>query len=239
MDRTSMPRFALVLALLACASARTPAQPASPAPLPLPFAATGNEPGWRLDIADGRITLVADYGSSRLEMRASEPQPLSGGRRYAGNADGRVLVIAVFDRVCEDDMTGMPRPYTVEMTIDEQQLKGCGGDPASLLQGAEWVAVAIDGRGLVDGSRVTLTFGPDGRVAGIASCNNYTGTYAMTGEGLTIGKVAATRKACAPGLMTQEQTALSLLEAVERFEIAEDGALVLHGSGGRTLRARR
>jgi hypothetical protein len=39
--------------------------------------------------------------------------------------------------------------------------------------------------------------------------------------------------------MAQEQAVLSLLEAVERFEIAKDGALVLHGSGGRTLRARR
>ena len=66
-------------------------------PLPLPFAATGNEPGWRLDIADGRIALVADYGSTRLEMRAGEPQPVPGGRRHAGNADGRVLVVTVFE----------------------------------------------------------------------------------------------------------------------------------------------
>ena len=46
----------------------------------------------------GRITLVADYGSTKLEMRAGEPQPVPGGRRYAGNADGRVLVVTVLDR---------------------------------------------------------------------------------------------------------------------------------------------
>jgi heat shock protein HslJ len=234
-----MPRFAFALAFFACTSALAAAQPASLPPLPLPFTATGNEPGWRLDIADGRITLVADYGSTRLEMRAGEPQPVPGGRRLAGNADGRVLVVTVFDRRCEDDMTGMPRPHTVEVTIDEQLLKGCGGDPATLLQGESWVAEAIDGTALADRSRVTLTFGADGRLTGTASCNNYSATYALTGEGLTIGKAAATRKACPPALLTQEQAVLSLLEAVERFEIGEDGALVLRAAAGRTLRARR
>jgi heat shock protein HslJ len=234
-----MPRFVFALALLAFTPALAATQPASLAPLPLPLVATGNEPGWRIDIAEGRVTLVADYGATRLEMRAGEPQPVPGGRRYAGNADGRVLVVAVLDRLCEDDMTGMPRPYAVEVTVDEQLMRGCGGDPATLLQGGSWVAEAIDGTALADRSQVTLTFGADGRLTGTASCNNYSAAYSLTGEGLTIGTAAATRKACPPPLMAQEQAVLSLLESVERFEIAEDGALVLHGSGGRTLRARR
>ena len=32
---------------------------------------------------------------------------------------------------------------------------------------------------MVDGSRVTITFGGDGRLTGTASCNNYTATYAL------------------------------------------------------------
>jgi heat shock protein HslJ len=215
------------------------AQPSPLPPLPLPFTATGNEPGWRVEITADRITLDADYGTTKLTMRAGAPQPVPGGRRYAGNADGRVLVVTVLDRLCEDDMTGMPRPQTVEVTMDEQALKGCGGDPAALLAGPAWVVEQLDTKGMVDGARVTLNFGSDGRLSGTASCNNYTATYALSGEGLTIGQAASTRKACAPPLMAQEQTFLAVLAAVNRFEIATDGALVLHANDGRTLRARR
>src|SRR5262245_7560033 len=140
-----MPRLTMALAFVACTLALAAAQPASVPPLPLPFTATGNEPGWRLDIADGRLTLLADYGEIRLEMAAGAPQAVPGGRRLAGNADGQVLVVTVLDRLCEDTMTGMPRPHTVEVTLDERLMKGCGGDPATLLQGGSWTAEAVDG----------------------------------------------------------------------------------------------
>jgi heat shock protein HslJ len=233
-----MPNLAFALTQLALMGSLAIAQP-TPPPLPVPFTATGNEPGWRLEISDDRITLDADYGTTKLTMRAGAPQPVPGGRRYAGNADGRVLGITVLDRLCEDDMTGMPRPQTVEVTMDEQALKGCGGDPVTLLTGASWVVEALDKREMVEGSRVTLTFGGDGRLSSTASCNNYTATYALSGEGLTIGKAASTRKACAPRLMAEEQAFLALLAAVNRFEIASDGALTLHTADARTLRARR
>ena len=208
------------------------------ASLATPFSAAGNEPGWRLDIAEGRITLLADYGSTKLEMRAGEPQPLPGGRRYAGNADGHVLIVTVLDRLCEDSMTGMPKPQSVEVTIDEQVLKGCGGDPASLVRGPAWVVEDIDKSGVIERSRPTLLFDDKGRLSGSASCNTYTASYTIGGEGLAIGKSVSTRKACPPALMTQEQAFLAFLEAVDRFEIGGDGALILHAAT-RTLRARR
>jgi len=215
-------------------------RPAPPAALPLPFAAVGHEPGWRLDIAgDGRITLVTDYGSTKLSLAARAPEPVAGGRRYAGNADGRVVVVTVIDTICEDTMTGLPRPNTVVVTLDEDALRGCGGDPATLLHGATWVVEDVAGSGIAAGSRATLTFGTDGRVTGSASCNTYTAGFVLTGEGLTIQKAAATRKACAPALMAQESAFLALLEAVTRFEIASDAALVLHAPDGRSIRARR
>jgi heat shock protein HslJ len=234
-----MPRLVPALTQLALMGSLAFAQAPTRPPLPLPFTATGNEPGWRLEIADDRITLDADYGTTKLTMRAGTPQPVPDGRRYAGNADGRVLVVTVLDRVCKDDMTGMPRPQTVEVTMDEQALKGCGGDPATLLTGASWVVEDFDKQRMVEGTRVTLTFGADGRLSGSASCNNYTATYALRGEGLTIGQAASTRKACAPPLMAQEQSFLTMLAAVNRFEIGSDGVLILHAADGRTLRARR
>jgi len=135
-------------------------------------------------------------------------------------------------------MTGMPKPQSVEVTIDEQVLKGCGGDPASLVRGPAWVVEDIDKSGVIERSRPTLLFDDKGRLSGSASCNTYTASYAIGGEGLAIGKSVSTRKACPPALMTQEQVFLAFLEAVDRFEIGEDGALILHAAT-RTLRARR
>jgi uncharacterized membrane protein len=150
-----MSRLLLVCGLTVLSAAVAHAQPA-PA-LTLPYVAAGHEPEWRLDIAaDGRITLLADYGATTLSMPARAPEPVAGGRRYAGNADGRVLIVTVIDRICQDDMTGVPRPHTVTVTIDEAVLKGCGG-----------------------------ACGDDGRVAGSASCNSDTGGYALSGEGVT------------------------------------------------------
>ena len=74
--------------------------------------------------------------------------------------------------------------------------------------------------------------------AGSALCNTYTAGYTIGGEGMAIGKSVSTRKACPPALMIQEQTFLAFLEAVDRFEIGGDGALILHAAM-RTLRARR
>lgn len=209
--------------------------------LELPFVAVGHEPGWRLEITETGSTLVTDYGSTTLRMAAREPEPVPGGRRYAGNAGGRALVAKVLDRVCEDEATGMPRPQTVELTLDEEVLQGCGGDPATLLIGPDWNVDDIAGAGLVDRARVTIVFAERGRLSGLASCNAFSGSYTITGEGLAFGSLAATatEKACAPAVMQQERMLLAVLAAVTRFEIEPDGTLVLHAPDRRTVRARR
>jgi heat shock protein HslJ len=105
----------------------------------------------------------------------------------------------------------MPRPNTVEVVVDGTTLEGCGGDPAALLHGQLWTVQTIDGTKLAEGSRVTMSFGQDGRVSGNSSCNTYSGKYTLTGEGLTIGQAVSTRKACLPALMQQEATFLAIL----------------------------
>ncbi len=95
------------------------------------------------------------------------------------------------------------------------------------------------GGSLIDRSRATLNFGADGRLHGRSSCNNYNTSCKLTGEGLSIGKAAGTRMACEPPFMAQVQRFLAILQGTTRFEIAADGALVLHAADGRTIVARR
>src|SRR5690606_23164902 len=166
-----------------------------------PFRATGNEPGWRLDLDAESMALLMDNGQTRIEAPTPAPERGHDTRRYRASAAGRPLTVTVFDRRCDDTMTGMPHPNTVVVAFGGRTLNGCGGEPAALLQGGEWVVEDLRGGGIVERSRITLNFGADGRIAGRASCNGYTAAYALTGEGLTISKAAATMMACAPALM--------------------------------------
>ena len=203
------------------------------------FRAKGNEPSWLLDIEGGEMTLISLYGMKRLVTPTPPPQRTAAFTRYAATADGTDLTVTVFERLCRDTMTGMPHPNAVEVLLDGGKLTGCGGDPASLLQGREWIVEDVNGAGLIDGSRATLSFGDNGRVSGRASCNSYTGQYSLSGEGLTVSNTAGTMMACAPPLMRQEDLFLGVLRDVRRFDFRPDGALLLQTDDRRTITARR
>jgi heat shock protein HslJ/membrane-bound inhibitor of C-type lysozyme len=200
--------------------------------------ARGNEPGWRLDLDAETLTLSWDYGAE--ELAANTPAPVFSERvtSYGTRVGDRRLVMAVHDRVCADDMTGMPHPKRVIVSIDDRILRGCGGEPEELLRG-EWVIEAIDGRGIIDSSQPTVVFDGEGRIGGRGSCNSYGGSYRLSGEGLAVSDLFSTRMACEQRLMTQEQQIFDILGAVGRFELDETGALILHTHAGRTLMARR
>jgi len=203
------------------------------------FRARGNEPSWSLDITGGEMTLITLKDMKRLVAPTPAPQCTAAFTRYAARADGTDVTVTVFERMCRDTMTGMPHPTAVEVLLDGGKLTGCGGDPASLLQGREWVVEDINGAGLIDNSRATLNFGDSGRVSGRASCNTYTGQYSLSGEGLTVSNTAGTMMACAPPLMRQEDLFLGVLRDVRRFDFRPDGALLLQTDDRRTLTARR
>ena len=97
----------------------------------------------------------------------------------------------------------------------------------------------IDGAPSIRDARPTIAFGADGSVSGNASCNSYSGAYALSGEGLTLSQLLTTMKACPPPLMQQEDAFLALLRDVLRFERPPDGTLVLHSTGGRVIGGRR
>ena len=136
-------------------------------------------------------------------------------------------------------MTGMPYPYAVEVGRrgDPQVLRGCGGEPATLLQRNQWQVASINSVDVPADARATLVFGDDGRVAGRAFCNSYAGTYVLTGEGLGFAQGATTMMACAEPLTSLEASFFAVLGKLQRFEITPQGALVLHASDGGNMTA--
>lgn len=201
-----------------------------------PLRARGNEPFWSLELSDR--ALVFRTVDSRLEGPAPAVRSGAGVRRYAGTLQGKPVAVTVTAGRCNDSMTGMPHPARAEVEFDGRTWRGCGGEPAQLLLG-EWIVTDIGGRALVDGSRATLAFGENGHLSGSASCNRYTTSYELTGEGLTVGQTAGTMMACEPPLMEQEQRYLDILQQVQRFEIGDAGELVLIDRAGRRITARR
>ncbi|MFO0991562.1 MAG: META domain-containing protein [Hyphomicrobiales bacterium] len=74
----------------------------------------------------------------------------------------------------------------------------------------------------------------DGRVAGHSGCNRYTGSYRQGGETLKFGQIAATKMACTPDRMKQEQAWLHMLDKVRGFE-ATHLVLKLKAADGKVI----
>ncbi len=205
----------------------------------LPWRATGSEPGWALELADGRAVLTRDYGARREEW------PLPAARGEAGAWVLRLpsepeIAVRIMPALCRDAATGMPHPDTVTLEQGEERLAGCGGAPIALLAGGEWIVEDIGGGGIIDSSHVTLAVDRSGRVAGRGGCNRYFGPLTITGEGIAFGLIGATMMACGEALMAQERRFFDALAAVARFDLDPTGALLLIGADGRVLvRARR
>lgn len=102
------------------------------------------------------------------------------------------------------------------------------------LAGSEWRALGIAGEEVPEGVEALLRFGAEGGLTGSGGCNRFTGAYAIEGEGLTIGPLAATRMACPEPAMTVEGQLFAALGAVRGF--ARDRTeLVLSDEAGAPL----
>ena len=93
------------------------------------FRATGNEPGWHLEISRGSvIVLVTNYGSDRYTFKTPAPASDKASRttRYAVNENGHELVITLEGKRCTDTMSGEPFETIVTVMLDGTRLAGCG-----------------------------------------------------------------------------------------------------------------
>jgi heat shock protein HslJ len=202
--------------------------------------AIGHEPSWSLARSDGKMTLETDFGSNRVEFAVPAATKIDDRTvRYLASIGGDPLELILKNEVCVDTMTGMPRPEQVNVTFGTKQFTGCGGDPATLLQGPEWTVVGLAGEPVLREPRITMAFAEKGGLSGLASCNRFNAEYTITGEGLSIAKGMSSMMACEEPVMKQEQLLLELLERVSRFSIAADGTLTLHTNQDHTISARR
>lgn len=100
-----------------------------------------------------------------------------------------------------------------------------------------WMAEDIGGKGIIDGSEVTLMFSSDGKIGGRSGCNGYSANYRMDGEGINVvPPMIGTKMVCASSVMSQEQAYQKLVEMASSFSVTPDGALLVKSADGSTTR---
>lgn len=110
--------------------------------------------------------------------------------------------------------------------------------PPAMLTGGDWALATIDGKPVTARRAPHLSITGDGRMAGFAGCNRFTGSLDFTGPRVRPkAGIGVTRMACVPEAMALEQTFTRALQAVTGWSHA-DGALTLTGPRG-TLVFRR
>jgi heat shock protein HslJ len=216
--------------------------------------------GWVLSGLPGR-TLVAE-ATATIRFEADRAHGTDGCNRYSSGVTTSAAAIrfdpkaASTQMACPQDVTDQASAFLGALArakawrMEGRNLQLLDGavvvatfEPqAKTLAGTAWSVTGYNnGKQAVASVLLDTTLGfafaDDGKVAGSAGCNRFTGTFTSKGEALSFGPLATTRKACPKpeGIMEQEQQFLTALGTVatarlegDRLELrAKDGALAV------------
>ena len=116
------PAYILLAGAAACA------YPAATTPVPGTvrenYRAVGQEPGWIVTIANGRIDYAGDYGETKINVARPDPRTTFNGHRY----ETPRLTVDVTHTRCNDAMSGHGYADTVMVIADGKTVRGCGGE---------------------------------------------------------------------------------------------------------------
>lgn len=118
--------LALLLITIAASSCAAP-QSATTKPntgSQVAYEARGQEPGWSVTIANGRIDYVGNYGDKKIGVAAPQPRTTFNGHRY----ETPRLIVDVTHGRCNDAMSGQGFADQVMVIADGETYRGCGGE---------------------------------------------------------------------------------------------------------------
>jgi heat shock protein HslJ len=105
---------------------------------------------------------------------------------------------------------------------------GCGGSDAEL-EGQTWTLSGIGGRPAVSSAVSTATF-TDGTLTGNSGCNEFSGTYTVSGDTMTIELGPVTLRACEGNIGEQETLLFEAFGATTNFAIDGTDLRLLDGA---------
>ena len=179
---------------------------------------------------------------------------------YEADADGNLTIgaLGMTEMFCQIDelmvqegdyLAALSSAASYLITEDNLQIEDADGKeilvfsalkPAPLA-GTLWgFAGFVDASGIarsaLAGTEITATFDEEGKLSGSSGCNNYSTTYEVSGDQMTItGPIASTMMMCpTPGVMEQEAEYLAALETVSSYAI-EAKQLTLFNDEGQAI----
>ncbi len=85
-------------------------------------------------------------------------------------------------------------------------------------------------------SSITIRFGADGSLSGNSGCNDYSGSYTVNGDALSVGPLAVTGALCDDEIDMQEQRYLAILQSAATFEMSRNLLIIRDATGQEVLR---
>ncbi len=109
--------------------------------------------------------------------------------------------------------------------------------PDATLTNTYWKLVELNGGAVSpgEGKELQMILRGEDQVGGYAGCNQFTGSMTVTGDGLSVGPIASTRRMC-QGVMEQESAFLQALENAQRYSISGEDLAIENASGEVTMR---
>ena len=149
------------------------------------------------------------------------------------------LTLAEGDEIVEGTSSGVP---VVEMTV-ETAVPATEPPPTDIsateaatvdLNGTQWDIIAYGATdrpaAVLPDTQPTAEF-LDGQVSGTTDCNQYFAPFSQSGDTLTTGPVASTRRACTEPVGLQEAEILQGWDTAVSYELNDDTLIVHHANG--------
>ena len=221
--------------------------PGHPGATPAFYHATGQEPGWTLDIDQRAIRFSGAYGQSPL----LQPTPPAI-HAFAGDIYRTPRInVNIIHGQCRDAMNGRAYPDQIQLNVDGRDYRGCGGPSAAYVgqQGAanppapndqfasngpladsRWRIVSINGRSTPATSGYHVEFTGD-RISAKFGCNNMGGAYLLDRDMLSTDRMMGTKMACTDPAGRFESLGSAILASPTRTRFAP-GRLTLTNNAG-------
>lgn len=164
----------------------------------------------------GCNTYFGDYTTDGAILTVS---PLAATRKACEQAvmDAENLFLKLLEGAATWSLDGAV--LTVTATDGGVLVFGDDAGETAAFTGTEWTLQSITGED-TSSFGVTAVFAEDFSVSGFSGCNQYSGGYAVDGDSIAIGPLAATRKLCEDDANTVETAFLNAMEAVDVMSIS-------------------
>lgn len=130
--------------------------------------------------------------------------------------------------------------WTVAVAAAAVLLAGCTAvvpaGPATSLKNTSWVVTEIQGEPTLPDFQPTIAFGAADEVGGNSGCNNFGGTYTLTGTQISFGELMMTAMLCTDNGRDQQETAFhQALGTAVSVRFSGDTVEMLDGDGAVAL----